>query len=290
MNRIYIIATIFPFLFCSFIQVQAQNREPQNIYRVTVNSRYVLEDGKRTSKFFAIGQQISDSLGRLHTEIDYDWETRRPDNYRWHYFDGQKKVKTDLFVSSQLARINKYTYNDDGNLDELVIYNVTQSDTAFVVQEVYSYTDGLLTNVVGYNERGRRGFRARYRYDANGNEISRRVRGQRAVPSDSIMALERTLVYDSLGRIVRESKTLTKLGEPEQTSIMEYKYNDRGLLAEKSVFSSQNELHKRIEYNYRRDNRIQQKIVYDGDDNLIDYLAWRYEIYRTPDRRHRVLE
>ncbi|HPX04356.1 MAG TPA: hypothetical protein PLC17_00350, partial [Tenuifilaceae bacterium] len=50
---------------------QAQ-REPQDVRRVIVTSSYVIENGQRTSKFFATKQEIYDSLGRMHTEIFYN--------------------------------------------------------------------------------------------------------------------------------------------------------------------------------------------------------------------------
>lgn len=270
----------------------SQNREPQNIYRVTVNSRYVLEDGERTKQFFAINQQISDSLGRMHTEIDYDWETHHPNNYRWHYFEGQTKVKTDFFEDEKLRRIHKFKYQDDGKLSELKVLWVTESDTTLQVREEYTYSsDGLLTKVKGYNNKGRRGFRAQYKYDEQGNEIKRRVRGRRAVPSDSIRKLERTLSYDSLNRITYETITVDKVNQPQKTRSMEYAYDEDGNLVEKSIYNSQKNLVRREEFVYRkRDNRIQQKMVYDADGNLIDHQAWRYEIYKTSDRRRRVLE
>ncbi|MFP4557321.1 MAG: hypothetical protein ACLFNU_10650 [Bacteroidales bacterium] len=270
----------------------SQNREPQNIYRVTVNSRYVLEDGKRTRKFFAIHQEISDSLGRMHTEIDYDWETRHPNNYRWHYFDGQTKVKTDFFEDEKLRRIHEFKYQDDGKLSELEVYRVTESDTSLQVREEYTYnSDGLLTRVNGYNKKDRRGFRARYKYDEQGNEVKRRVWGRRAIPSDSIRKLDRTLSYDSLNRIAYETVTVDKVDQPEETRSYKYSYNEDGDVLEKSIYNRNKELLRREEFVYRsRDNRLQQKIVYDANGNLIDHLAWRYEIYKTSDRRRRVLE
>jgi hypothetical protein len=47
---------------------------------------------------------------------------------------------------------------------------------------------------------------------------------------------------------------------------------------------------KKTEFIYRKDNRIQQIKEFDANDNLLDWQAWRYEIYKTNDRRQRVLE
>lgn len=268
-----------------------QGVKPQNIYRVTVNSRYVIENGERTSKFFAIGQLISDSLGRMHTEIDYNWETRYPDNYRWHYFDEMAKVKTDFFVKEKLSHFKVFKYNANNQFAEQLLYKVNNGDTVLAVREVHAYNNlGHRTQTTGYNIQGKRGFRTKYKYDANGSELERRVRGKRAVPSDSIIKLKRIVEYDSLNRVKSELVTIEKFAQPKTSTHTFYKYDDKGNLVEEVIKDQLKETTHRKEYVYRSDKRIQGLRLYDSQNNLLDYQAWRYEIYKTANRTHRVLE
>jgi hypothetical protein len=54
-NRLKIITTSL--LITITTALFAQGEKPQNIYRVTVNSRYVIENGERTSKY-ALPRQL----------------------------------------------------------------------------------------------------------------------------------------------------------------------------------------------------------------------------------------
>jgi len=269
----------------------AQQREPQNIYRVRVQSRYVLEDGQRTRQFYAINQQIQDSLGRIHTEIDYDWETRYPNNYRWHYFEGTTKTKTKYFENEKLVRIEEFDMDTDDRLRELKITTVAPGDTTLQLRVEYNYNpDGTINQAIGYLPNDRRGYRARYRYDHNGTEISRRVRGRRAVPPDSIIRLDREPQYDSLDRIIFEKLTTRMADRSVTGKQVAYEYDNKNNVTGEIIHDANGNIRERRIYSYRRDNRIQRLERFDAEDNLIEYLAWRYEIYRTSDRRHRVLE
>ncbi|MDD2196511.1 MAG: hypothetical protein PHW91_04930 [Bacteroidales bacterium] len=285
------LATILTVLFLGGNLLYAQVEKPQNIYRVTVNSRYVIENGERTSTFFAINQLIYDSLARLHTEIDFDWETHYPNNYRWNYFNGQQKVKTDFFFKEKLSRIEEYDFNENQRLISLTLYHVSPNDTTLSVREVYNYSNtGLITKATGYNERGKRGYRTTFKYDDKGNEIYRKVRGKRTTPPDSIMFLQKEIAYDSLNRIAKEKVSIDKSGSPKIIKTYSYAYTDDGNIAEKTIIDSQGNIQKRKEYIYRSDKRLQQIKVFDNSGNLLEHLAWRYEIYKTSDRRFRTLE
>ena len=271
--------------------LKAQIELPQNIYRVTVNSRYVIEKNQRTSTFFAIRQQISDSLGRLHREIDYDWETHAPNTYRWHYFNGLQKVKTDFFAQAQLRHIEEYAFDAEQNLVSITLHTVTPGDTVLTVKEVYTLNpNGQAIKASGYDAKGKRRYKTSYKYDAQGNEIYRKVKGKRLLPPDSITFMQREIEYDSLNRIVSDRVSKTVAGKPQPTKTCLYSYNDKGLVAQKVIMDSAGAVLQKEVYAYQSSQRIQRKEVFDAQGNLIDYQAWRYEIYKTPDRRHRTLE
>ncbi|PKP37748.1 MAG: hypothetical protein CVT98_05745 [Bacteroidetes bacterium HGW-Bacteroidetes-15] len=264
--------------------------KPQNIYRVTVISQYGIENGKYTSNSIPIHQQIYDSLGRLHTEIDYNPITRYPNNYRWHYFDGSTKLKSEFYLNEKLSRTEEYDYANN-LMNELRVFKVNESDTSLTLRVLYTYnSNNLLAKATGYNSAGKKGYTATYKYDSNGNEVERKVKGKRATPPDSILYLKRTLEYDSLNRISVENITITKEGGPQSTNQIIYKYDGNNNIKEKQINNINGKQIKRKEYVYRPDQRIQRQSTFDAENILIDFRAYRYEIYKTSDRRTRILE
>jgi hypothetical protein len=272
------------------LMLMGQATKPQNVYRVTVISQYAIENGKYTSKSFPLFQHIYDSLGRLHTEIDYNIEKNYPSNYRWHYFDDQTKKKTDYYINEKLTRIDEFDYNGN-RLSELKVYNVNETDTSLYVRVEYEYdSNGLISKTAGYNKLGKRGYRTSHKYDINGNEIERKVKGKKAIPPDSILYLAKEFAYDSLNRIVSEKITTNKLGKQQSIKLIDYKYDKNSNVIEKQISDSAGNLIKRKEFVYRPDNRLQRRSIFDAENNLIQFRAWRYEIYKTANRRVRVLE
>ncbi|MGF1586068.1 MAG: hypothetical protein ACFCUM_12135 [Bacteroidales bacterium] len=288
MNRLIILVIS---LF-SFTLAHSQGVKPQNVYRVTVTSRYVLENGERTSQFFAVNQEISDSLGRLHTEIDYNWETRHPDNYRWHFFDSMVHVRTDFFVKEQIDRRVVYEYNGKGAVVREFHFQFQDGDSSLFKTISYSYnSDGLPTQTEAVNENGRRLYRARSTFDSRGTEIKRRVSGRRGEPADKIKRLDRTVEYDSLGQMVTETSQIRMSDGSRPTYSKKYMYDPEGNVAEIIELDANGRQVSRTEYVWQPNrDRISRIIYYDGNDQLEKYLAKRYEIYRTNDRRQRVID
>lgn len=291
MIRRNIVLGFFALLLNQANPLMAQMELPQNIYRVTVNSRYVIENHSRTSKFYAIGQLISDSLGRLHREIDYDWETHIPKHYRWNYFNGLQKVRTEFYMDEELQAIKDWSYNSDSSLNSISLFTTQWGDTLLSVKEVYAYNpNGTLKEARGYNARGKRRYKTKYKFDEQGNEVYRKIRGKKLLPPDSITFLQKSIEYDSLNRISTKTIHKTVAHKKEVTRTYAYTYNEKGLVTQKVTMDSHGTVMSREKYTYRRDDRIHLMEVLDGNDNLVDYQAWRYEIYKTADRRHRVLE
>jgi len=131
---------------------------------------------------------------------------------------------------------------------------------------------------------------ARYTYDAFGTETERKVKGKRVTPPDSIMYLKRIPTYDSLGRLTEEKLLVEKLNKGRSTQRKTYAYDANGNLSEMVLLDQNGKQIERNEYLYRKDNRIRMQNKYNANNELIDCLAWRYEIYKTPDRGQRVLE
>ncbi len=268
---------------------QAQ-REPQNVRRVIVTSSYVIENGQRTSKFFATKQEIYDSLGRMHTEIFYN-NDHYPQNYTWHEFDGNKLKTSDYFVSEKLAYRLAYKMNGENKVTE--IKHLVASDKEPVLYQTISYTykKGLLTTTAGKDARGKTGFKATHKYDNKGTEISRKVKVKNTVPLDSIVELTRIPAYDSLGRIISKTETITYYPARKVTQTTEYTYNNIDSVATETLYNEAKAKVWSKEYIYRpNDKRLQQVKTTDANGTLVEWTARRFELYPTRDRRNRILE
>ncbi len=274
------------------LHTHSQGTRPQNVYRVTVTSRYVLEGFERTSRFFAVNQEIYDSLGRLHTEIDFDWETRYPNNYRWHYFDSLLKVRTEYYTDEMLDRRVVLEYTSDTLVARELHYRPVNGDTILTRTIDYSYNSGgLPLQKEALSDRGRRLYRSRIQYDDRGTEVRRRVNTGRGVPDDQIRRLDRETEYDSAGLLVSEKVSLRMTDRSRRVYSRNYNYDDNGNMTGMTEFDDKGNQLRRTEYVWQSGrNRLQRIITYDAGDNMEMYLAKRYEIYRTSDRRHRVID
>ncbi len=271
----------------------AQNRAPQNIRRVTVTSQYVVENGVRKSESWAVNQEIYDSLGRLHTEIDYDFKDHYPHNYRWHTFDGKLRVKTETFENEKLKQINLYAYNNDSLIVKNTIKKVIPGDTSVFL--VLNYTYNALKKPVkieAKTEKGKMAYKSESKYDIKGTEISRKVRVKKGFsPQDSIINLTAIPAYDSLGRLVSNKIRYTNLKKEAVSKHFVYSYDKTGNLSGIKELNEKGEQIYREERLYKeKGNRLWQISCYDSADKLIKFTAKRYELYRTRDRKRAELE
>lgn len=274
------------------LSIYSQGIKPQNVYRVTVTSRYVVEEGERTSTFYAVNQEISDSLGRLHTEIDYNWETRYPDNYRWHYYDSMELVRTDYFIDEKLDVRKVFEREKQDRIVRELHFMPGNEDTVMVKSLDFTYnSDGFPERIDASNSSGRRLYRVRSRFDEHGTEIRRRVRGRRGEPDDGIIRLDREAGYDSLGYLTSESVQLRMADGSRTQYTKKYQYDEHGNITGMTELDGQGNQVSRIEYVWQPNrNRLSRIQYYDHSDQLEKYMAKRYEIYRTNDRRQRVID
>jgi hypothetical protein len=270
----------------------SQGIKPSNVYRVTVTSRYIIENGERTGQFSAVNQEIYDSLGRLHTDIDFDLETSYPNNYRWHFYDSMLLVRTEFYFNEKLDRRVVYEYNRDTLVSGELHYRRQGEDTQLVKVVNYSYNqEGLPERTGALNSSGRRLYRVRSSFDETGTEIRRRVSGRRGAPDDGISSLDREAEYDSLGLLVYEKVQLRMSDRSRKEYTRRYQYDNRGNVIEMLEMDQNGDQVSRIEYGWQQDrNRLAQIRYYDAEGKLEKFLAKRYEIYRTPDRRERVID
>lgn len=277
-------------IVCS-VQIEAQNRPPQNVRRVIVTSRYEIKDGKRTINSRAIMQEIKDSLDRIHTILFRDYETQQIYRHIWHTFEGRQIVRTDEFADEKLFRYSLFTYNPDSLIASQKVYLVTPGDTVHYVTLLFKYQNRLPIQVDAINSKGKRVYRAKSVFDASGTELMRKVKTTKGyTPIDSIMSLACNPVYDSLGRKIAETISKTYSDGKTEVKTYKYEYNKKNLRSAIEEFDQSGNLVKRTTLEYNDKGMLKFISIFNSDGKLIDYQAKRYELYPSSDRRRQIIE
>ena len=271
----------------------AQTRPPQNIRRVTVTSQYVFENGKKTDKFWAIYQEIYDSLGRLHTEIEWDFTDHYPHNYIWHTFMGMQKVKSEIFKNEKLQMIKEFTYNRDSLISQEIIKMVKPGDTSTYMLLSYSYNQ--LRNPIlieAKTKEGKSAYKIKSTYDAKGTEVKRSVKVKSNIfPLDSIVKLTSNPLYDSLGRLSKNIVSIIRVDKTATIKDFRYSYDSKNNITGIAILDSKGKQISREERIFQPSrNRLVMIKRYDSSDKLIIWLEKRFEIYRNKDRRQREID
>lgn len=286
-----VLVVVLFLLVCN--SLQSQTRPPQDIRRITVTNQYVIENGKKTAKFWAIYQEMFDSLGRLHTEIEWNFITHQPTRYQWHTYNGKQIMKTYFFVNNNLKTIKEYYYTKDSLISYEVITKVSPGDTSKYLTLNYHYNKNNKTEQVeAKNANGKVAYISKYTYDEKGNLLTLKVKVKKDIlPQDSIVELNNTLQYDSIGRLkIKRTKTL-KQGKRFVIEDIYYKYNNKNQIIELSTKDTKGELVAREEKFYDANrNRLQQIKYYNSANKLIKWLAFRYELYRSKDLTFREID
>jgi len=271
------------------ISTQAQQRPQQNIRRITVTFQYELEKGDKTNKYWAVYQEMFDSLGRLHTEVEWDFITHQPSKFQWHTYKGKQVVKTQFFVNNKLQMIKDYTYYNDSLTSQEEVTKVNPGDTS-------KY---LIINYSGYNTfkkpeqidaktaNGKVAYKAKYTYDSYGNVLTIKVKVKKDIyPLDSVVEMNCIHQYDSIGRIKNEQVSTLKYGKSLDIKNFRYTYDKKNRVIGISITNDKGLLISREEKIYDPNrNRIQQIKIYNSSNILVKWLAWRYELYKTKDLR-----
>jgi YD repeat-containing protein len=269
-----------------------QGTKPQRVYRVTVTRDNVVKEGELTGQINAVNQEIYDSLGRLHTEIDYDPATSYPNNFRWHYYDSMLLVRSEVFVNERLDRRVAFEYRPDKLVSAEHHFKIDGRDTLLYRTALFSYNSkGLLTKAVFLSDTGRRLFRVRSSFDSHGTELRRRVGGNRGEPEDGISRLDRIAEYDSPGLMRSETVRLRMTDRSRSLYTVKYKYDESGNMTEQARYDGGGKLQHRTEYEWQQDrNRITLIKLFNGSDKLVKHLTKSYEIYMSTDRRQRIID
>jgi len=266
----------------------SQTRPPQNIRKVTVTSQYEIVNGQKTDKMWAVYQEIYDSLGRLHTEIEYDFKDHYPHNYKWHTFIGKQVAHTDYFESEKLKLARYFTYNNDSLVSKEVIKLIKPGDTSIYATLSYKYNPQrkpVLVEAIGKN--GKSVFKSKYTYDSKGTELTRVVNIKKGYsPLDSIVELICKPKYDSLDRLTEKLISITKVNKPKTTQTIKYSYDRKNnIIGITNLDNNGKQINREERLFQESRNRLMIIKYYDSNDRLVKWLEKRYEIYRTKDRR-----
>jgi len=282
--KLFAIAILLLICYSSF----SQKRPPQDVRRVTVTNQYVLENGKKTGMFYSAYQEIYDSLGRLHTLIEYDKNDHYPHNYTWYSFDGKLIKRSERFENEKLRLVQDFTYNTSNLINQEIIKFVKSGDTT--VYAILKYVYNQFNKPIQIEAKGANGkiaFKSKSTYDSKGTELTRLVNIKKGYsPLDSIIELACKPKYDSIGRLTENLISVTKVNKSKITQTIKYSYDKKNNIIGITYLDKNGKQINREERLFQESrNRLMILKYYDSDDNLVMWLEKRYEIYRTKDRR-----
>lgn len=281
-------SVLFLFLVLNTYNSFSQKRPPQDVRRVTVTVRYILKDGKNTGQSKAVYQEIYDSLGRLHTEIEYDFKDNYPHFYRWHTFKGRQIARTEYFENEKLQKVRYFTYNRDSLVIQEIIKKVKPGDTSLYLTLNYKYNQlKKPIQIEAKTATGKTAYKTKSTFDSKGTELSRAVSYKNGfIPLDSIIKLTNKPQYDSIGRLISNIETCQKINTPLLIKKYKYTYDKRNNIIGITIFDRNDKQISREErIMHDTKNRISQLKIFDSNDKISAWYGKRYEIYRNKNRR-----
>jgi hypothetical protein len=287
----YIVTAIILGIVCNF--VHAQKRPQQNIRRVAITTKYVVIDGNYTTETSVIKQEIFDSLGRCHTEVDWSLVDHYPHNYRWHTFDENLKVKTESFVNEKLSSVELFFYNNDSLLAKKIVKNKTLADTNQYLILYYQYDSKKNPiEITAKTPKGKIAYSSNSTFDVKGKELSRTVKVKKQFyPADSILKMSVSPTYDSIGRLASEQITITKVDRSILKKSFKYTYDKMNRLITIQNLDLNGKQIWREERTYQiAKTRLQLVKVFNSKDVLVEMYGKRYDYYPSKNRNNMEIE
>ena len=274
-------STIFVMLF-GYLGY-TQGRPPQDIRSQKIQATYEIVNGQTTGKSFIVKQSILDSLGRCHTEIDFD-TTRTIQGFRWSTFSGNNLVVRQTYVEDVLVKVDSFTFESGGSVKQHFLTLKMPVGIENII-ETYTYaTHNQISKVEAKLKNGKTAYIVSFIYDSKGTELARKVKVKKSFPADSIVILKRIPTYDSLGRIITETVDRTFINKSITTDRIFYTYDKAGKTIGKTFLDLNGNPITRIEFIYNDNNTtLWQEKTYNSSNTLIKMLVWRTEtIFKGP--------
>ncbi|GEM_PF-1465451 len=276
-----------------FSQISAQTRPVQDVRRVIVTIGYAIENGQQKDSKYAIEQELFDSLNRKHTEIVFDIKDHYPHCYKWHYYKGKERVKTQIFRNEKMAQILEFTYKNN-QVNQQVVKTVQSKDTSILYILNFTYnSSGNPTKVTAKNTQGKEVYTSSSKFDSKGHELSRKVKTKGNIyPQDSILRLASKPVYNTVGLLASDKIKTSYINKQKQNIEFRYIYDDKKNLTGITKLDEKGKQLSREEriYHSKIEGRIIQIKYFDANDVLIKSITKRYETYRAHDIMSRTIE
>jgi outer membrane lipoprotein-sorting protein len=273
--------------------ISAQTRPVQDVRRVIVTIGYDIENGQQKDKNYAIEQELFDSLNRKHTEIAFDIKDHYPHCYKWHYYKGKERVKTQIFRNEKMVQVLEFTYKNN-QVSQQVVKTVQSKDTSILYILNFTYNSlGNPTKVIAKSPQGKKVYTSSSKFDTNGHELSRKVKTKGNIyPLDSILSLASKPVYNTVGLLASNKIKTSYVNKQKQNIEFRYTYDDKKNLTGIIKLDENGKQLSREErvYHSKIEGRVMQVKYYDANDVLIKSITKRYEIYRAHDLMSRTIE
>lgn len=291
MKKILVTLLVVFVAFSTSLAQQIEKEQKDTLF-VRVLNKYVLLDGKKTSKYYAAGQEFRDSLGRLLNEINFDDATHMPTTYSRYTYNGMNRIREEHFANNRMVWRTSLGYDGAGALISKRVEKVSPGDTMFYLSVTYKNTaNGMPKEEVGMSPNGKVAYKAKFTYDKRGELLQKKVSVKSISPMDSILLLKRTPLYDSLGRVISESVAIKNVDGGDVSSRTEYKFGKDGFLSELVKYDATGKVVLKQEhiYNVQR-KRIQEVKSFDGSGKLLEWRGYRYERYGSQPYMVRVID
>lgn len=284
---------LFGFILTISFQISAQTRPVQDVRRVIVTSSYAIENGQQKDLNYAIEQELFDSLNRRHTEIAFDIKDHYPHCYKWHYYRGKERVKTQIFKNEKMIQVLEFTYKKN-QLNQQVVKTVQSKDTSILYILNFTYnSSGNPTKVTAKNTQGKEVYTSSSKFDSRGHELSRKVKTKgNTYPQDSILSITSKPVYNTVGFLVSDKVKTVYANKQSQNFEFRYTYDAKKNLTGITKLDEKGKQLSREErvYHSKIEGRIIQVKYFDANDVLIKSIAKRYEVYPAHDLITRTIE
>ncbi|SDC47260.1 hypothetical protein [Williamwhitmania taraxaci] len=255
----------------------SQTRPPQNVHSQRIQSIYEIVDGVTTGKSYLEKQFLLDSLGRCHTEIDYD-TTMTILGFKWNTYTGDNLVVRQTYLKDELVKTDSFSY-ELGRQIKLHFLTFKAPRGLETVIERFTYLNlAQVGQIDAKFKNGKGAYQIRYTYDSKGTEILRKVKVKKGLPADSIILLKRIPTYDSVGRIISEEVEKTIFGQPSSFEKVTSSYDKSGKLIGVISLDRADNKTSRFEYLYRDNNTLWIEKAFNSAGTLIKMEAWRTEV------------
>lgn len=236
--------------------------------------RHSIVNGKRQLQNSIAEQKTYDLKDRLVLQIHYYDSVPNVKSFTRFYYDENKLLSEETFtIELKVIRIKRYRYDENGNLVSEKIYSPGKNKLENTKTIKYNYAGGKPVQKQVLNAANK--WLEKQRIDYNGNQIITHIKYSKRTGeslkneliTEEFAAGGERLLLKKVERTFRDNHVVEK-----ETS---YSYDEEGKLIGESLFRD-GKLKQRKEYSWYVNGTLNRILVYNGEDELIDYLNYEY--------------